>query len=380
MASGSDVLQSLATPAAIIDAGRMQRNIARMQARVTALGARFRPHVKTSKCLPVIRAQLAAGAAGVTVSTLAEAEQCFAAGVRDILYAVGIAPQRLPQVLALRRRGCLLKIITDNAAAARAITEFGRAHGEAFEVWIEVDVDGHRGGVPPGSPSLLEIATLLHAGGARLGGVLAHAGSSYELNNPEALARLAQQERDGCLHAAQRLRDHGLPCPEVSIGSTPTALSATMLEGITEVRAGVYVFFDLVMRNVGICTIDELALSVLTTVIGHQEQKGQVIVDAGWMAMSRDLGTSRQATDYGYGQVCGIDGQPLAGWRMIAANQEHGILAGEEEAGARVAAMFPVGTRLRILPNHACATGAQFPCYWALTEGRLEQWSRGHGW
>ncbi|PMY05464.1 alanine racemase, partial [Pseudomonas sp. GW460-13] len=123
------------------------------------------------------------------------------------------------------------------------------------------------------------------------GGVMTHAGSSYDLDTLAALAAMAEQERAGCVRAATRLREAGLPCAEVSVGSTPTALSAASLEGVTEVRAGVYVFFDLVMRNVGVCTEDEMALSVLTTVIGHQPEKGWAIVDAGWMAMSRDRGT-----------------------------------------------------------------------------------------
>src|SRR6185437_9747460 len=128
-------LDQLDTPAALVDLQRMQHNIARMQARLDSLGVRFRPHVKTSKCVPVVEAQLAAGAQGITVSTLREAEQFFAAGITDILYAVGIAPAKLPQALALRRKGCDLKLITDNVDAANAIAAFGREHGETFEVW-----------------------------------------------------------------------------------------------------------------------------------------------------------------------------------------------------------------------------------------------------
>jgi D-serine deaminase-like pyridoxal phosphate-dependent protein len=97
------------------------------------------------------------------------------------------------------------------------------------------------------------------------------------------LVKIAEQERAGAVRAAQRLRDAGLPCPVVSVGSTPTALSAERLDGVTEVRAGVYVFFDLVMHNVGVCGIDDIALSVLTTVIGHQEEKaGRSSMPAGW--------------------------------------------------------------------------------------------------
>src|SRR5205807_10645386 len=141
------------------------------------------------------------------------------------------------------------------------------------------------------------------------------------------LAAMAEQERAGCVLAAERLRKDGCACPVVSVGSTPTALNAAALQGVTEVRAGVYVFFDLVMANVGVCALDDIALSVLTTVIGHQEDKSWVIVDAGWMAMSRDRGTSKQSRDFGYGLPCTLDGTPLDGYLMIGANQEHGILA-----------------------------------------------------
>ncbi|RAQ13958.1 DSD1 family PLP-dependent enzyme [Burkholderia cepacia] len=374
-------LQTLNTPAALIDVGRMRHNIGRMQAHLDALGARFRPHVKTTKCTHVVDAQIAAGAQGVTVSTLKEAEQFFAHGIRDIVYAVGMVPAKLGQALALRRQGCDLKLVTDSLPAAHAIAEFGRAHGERFEVWIEVDVDGHRSGIPPDAGLLIDVGRALVDGGLVLGGVLAHAGSSYEYSTPEALAAIAEQERSRTVQAAERLRAAGLPCPVVSIGSTPTALAARHLDGVTEVRAGVYVMFDLVMHNIGVCDLSDIALSVLTTVIGHQEEKGWAIVDAGWMAMSRDRGTQRQARDFGYGQVCAEHGDVLGDYVMSAANQEHGIVSRAGTPDSGIAQRFPIGTRLRILPNHACATGAQHPEYQAIgDDGSAQAWPRFYGW
>ena len=375
-------LSQLDTPAALVDPQKMQANIERMQQRLTRLGVRFRPHVKTSKCLPVVQTQLAAGAQGVTVSTLKEAEQFFAAGITDILYAVGITPAKLSKVCDLRRRGCQLKIITDNPGVAAAIVAFGQAQAEIFDVWIEIDCDGHRSGIKPDDTNaLLAVARTLQEGGMRLGGVLTHAGSSYELNTPEALAAMAEQERAGCVHAAGLIRAAGLPCPGVSIGSTPTALSARDLQGVTEVRAGVYVFFDLVMHNIGVCRMDEIALSVLTTVIGHQTEKGWAIVDAGWMAMSRDRGTAKQQQDFGFGQVCTREGKILPGYQISGANQEHGIVSCTGQVDADIATRFPIGMQLRILPNHACATGAQFPEYQALRgEEVIEVWPRFYGW
>jgi D-serine deaminase-like pyridoxal phosphate-dependent protein len=375
-------LSDLATPAALIEEPRMMRNIARMGERMAALGVRLRPHVKTPKCLEVARRQLAAGARGITVSTLKEAEQFFAGGFADVLYAVCISPDKLDRVLALRRRGCALTILVDSLAAAQAVVDKSRSESHAFTAMVEIDTDGHRSGVAPDDPLLLDIGATLHGGGAVLTGVMTHAGSSYGCDTPEALACIAEQERSLCVRAAEHLRAAGLPCPEVSVGSTPTALSARALDGVTEVRAGVYVFFDLVMANVGVCTPQDIALSVLTTVIGHQPAKGWTIVDAGWMAMSRDRGTQRQRHDYGYGAVCDRDGVPLDGLVMIDASQEHGIVARRDgTVDPHVAERLPIGTRLRILPNHACATATQFPDYYVLpAQGPIERWSRFAGW
>jgi D-serine deaminase-like pyridoxal phosphate-dependent protein len=374
-------IEALNTPAAVVDIARMKRNIQRMQSRLDACGVRFRPHVKTTKCEQIVRAQIAEGAQGITVSTLKEAEQFFAKGITDIVHAVGMVSTKLDQALALRRQGCDLKIVADSVPSAETIASFARDHDEAFEVWIEVDVDGHRSGIKPDDNLLISVGRALTEGGMKLGGVLAHAGSSYEYSTHEELVRIAEQERAGAVHAAERLRAAGLSCPVVSVGSTPTALSAEHLEGVTEVRAGVYVMFDLVMRNVGACETSDIALSVLTTVIGHQEDKGWAIVDAGWMAMSRDRGTQRQEHDFGYGQVCAQDGQAIGDYLMSSANQQHGIISRTSSPDLNIAARFPIGTRLRILPNHACATGAQHPEYQAISEdGAVATWPRFYGW
>jgi D-serine deaminase-like pyridoxal phosphate-dependent protein len=373
-------ITDLNTPAALIDTERMQRNIARMQSRMNDLKVAFRPHVKTTKCLPIAQAQIDAGARGITVSTLKEAEQFFAAGVRDILYAVGMAAPKLRQAAALIQKGCALKIIADSTDSACAIAAFSSSHGVTFEVWIEIDTDGHRSGVKPEGDDLLEIGRILNSAGA-LGGVMTHAGGSYALSTPAALQAMAEQERSRCVRAAQRLREARLPCAVVSVGSTPTALNANNLDGVTEVRAGVYIFFDLVMRNIGVCSESDMALSVLTTVIGHQADKGWAIVDAGWMAMSRDRGTQSQHCDFGYGQVCDHQGNPLAGYTMHSANQEHGIIARGGSMDTHIARTLPVGTLLRILPNHACATAAQFPEYQAVQgDAVLATWPRFYGW
>jgi D-serine deaminase-like pyridoxal phosphate-dependent protein len=195
------------------------------------------------------------------------------------------------------------------------------------------------------------------------------------------LRRAAEAERAAAVAAAEILRGAGLPCPVVSVGSTPTARYADDLAGVTEVRAGVFMIGDLFQAGVGSCAVDDIALTVLATVIGHQREKGWIITDAGWMALSRDRGTARQAVDQGYGVACDRRGRPYADLIVQDANQEHGILALRKGSPAALPDL-PVGARLRILPNHACATGAQHDRYHVMAGDRCtgEVWPRISGW
>lgn len=378
----TDPLAALPTPSLLLDERRMTRNIERLRAHLDGLGVAARPHLKTAKSVDVARRVLTGGAGPATVSTLREAEVFAAAGVRDILYAVGIAPQKLPRVLAIRAAGCDLSIMVDSPEQAEAVAAASREAGDAIPTLIEIDSDGHRSGVLPDDPLVVRLGRILADGGAELRGVVTHAGASYGAVGSEALADFAEQERRAVVTAAEALRGAGLPAPVVSVGSTPTAHFARDLSGVTEVRAGNYVFFDLVMTGIGVCTTDDIAISVLTTVIGHQRQRGLVIVDAGWMALSRDRGTAAQAVDQGYGIVCDVEGRVLDDLVVTGANQEHGIVAVRPGSGAALPDL-PVGTRLRILPNHACATASQFDAYDVLPAqpgAPLGRWERIRGW
>lgn len=375
-------LSNLETPALVLDRGRVERNIARMRDHLSRLGVSLRPHVKTAKSIDVVRLALAGQPGGVTVSTLKEAEYFLAHGIRDILYAVGIAPNKLDHVAALRKQGADITIILDNVAAARAVAAQGRARGMDIPALIEIDSDGHRSGVRPGDETLLGIGRVLDMErGATLRGVMTHAGDSYNCKSTAAILAMAEQERAAVVRCAADLRGAGLPCPVVSVGSTPTATYAGNLDGVTEVRAGVYMFFDLVMAGLGVCRTDDIAVSVLAAVIGHQPEKNWIITDAGWMALSRDRGTAKQWVDQGYGLVCDAQGRPIHDLIVADTNQEHGIIA-DRNGGAIDLARFPIGTLLRILPNHACATAAQHPCY-HIVDGGVEvaaAWARFSGW
>lgn len=370
----SGEIADLGTPALLLDEAIMARNIAHLAERAETLGVSLRPHLKTAKSVEVAR-QATGGAPGaITVSTLSEAEVFHGAGYDDILYAVGIAAHKLDRVQSLRRQGCDLTVILDGPSQARAVADAG------VPALIEIDSDGHRGGLRPDDPGLIEIGSILNAKGF-LRGVMTHAGESYTVRGREAHASFAALERNAAVMAAEALRTAGLPCSVVSVGSTPTAHAVQDLTGVTELRAGVYMFFDLVMAGIDVCTLDDIALSVLTTVIGHQPAKGWTLIDAGWMAMSRDRGTATQDVDQGYGLVCDEDGRVLPDLIVSSANQEHGIVSLRPGSSA-IAPDLPVGTRLRILPNHACATAAQHGRYQVLPHagGPLQIWPRFGGW
>lgn len=374
-------LEKLETPALLLDEARMERNIERMRRQVQRLGVAFRPHVKTNKCHDVSRRIMSRPEGPITVSTLLEADYFAERGVKDILYAVCIAPNKMDHVLALQARGARMSVILDSVEAARMVAQRLADAPDGVGVLIEVDCDGHRSGVKPDAPELLEIARALAEGGVPVRGVMTHAGSSYDCRSPEALRAMAEQERACIVQAAQRLRGAGFECPVVSVGSTPTALFAEHLDGVTEVRAGVYVFFDLVMAGIGVCSVDDIALSVLATVIGHQREKGWTLLDAGWMAMSRDRGTAGQEVDQGYGLVCDVEGRPLGDYILVGANQEHGIMARRPGASAGTLEL-QVGQQVRILPNHACSTAAQYGAYQVVGDNGevTATWQRFSGW
>jgi len=351
---------AISTPALLIDESIFSANIARMNDCMARLGVPLRPHLKTVKNIELARLMLRGHPGGATVSTLAEADYFFQAGLDDLTYAVGISPGRFDAVASRLHDGLSLTLILDHPDTARALGDYARRKSIDFQVLIELDADGDRAGLGPDSPELLETAELLRAHRLGLRGVLVHAGGSYGCRSSAELTAMAERERQAAVGAAGRLRAQGHAIDVVSVGSTPTALFAERLDGVTEVRAGVYSCMDLVMAGLGVCSVDDIAISVLTEVIGHRPATGELLIDAGWMALSRDRGTAGHAQDQGYGLVRDAQGGPMNPELIVrATNQEHGIVAARSGASIPLK-RFPIGSRLRILPNHACATAAQF--------------------
>jgi len=372
-------LSELQTPCCIVDLARVRGNIKSLHKRLERFDAGLRPHGKTVKNIDLIRPALKNQPGGITVSTLREADYYLSNGIGDITYAVGIDPSKLPVVAKLIQRGAEIRVILDTREQLEAVIRAGKEYSIEFPFLIEIDCDGERAGMSPGDPLIIELGRMAEkTGRAALEGVLTHAGGSYHSVSAEGIRAVAEMERRAAVQAAVRLRQAGFNCPVVSVGSTPTASMARNLDGVTEIRAGVFIFQDLMMAGLGICSVDDIALSVLTSVTGYQKRKGWIVTDAGWMALSNaPVGKGRR----GFGTACDIEGTLLQDFIVSSTSQEHGIISSETGIAPDYDS-FRVGSRLRILPNHACATGAMHDFYFTVeggmeVTGRLE---RANGW
>ena len=370
-------LEALQTPALILDKTILQRNTQAMTRRIAERGCRFRPHMKTAKSIDVARYALDGNFGGITVSTVNEAEYFAARGFTDILYAVCITPDKAARLARLMATIDLdLKVITDSKAAASLLNTVGKDHGIIFDCLIEIDSGEHRTGVDPIEPEFIELARYLYdSPSTALGGILTHAGHAYNVSGAQALQHIADEERAICLEAADRLRLHDLPCHEISLGSTPTAVYASSAEGITETRAGVYMFGDVFQYQIGAHQLEDIAVSVLATVISHNRRENRIVVDAGGLALSKDAGTGKT----GYGLITTMAGAILPGRYIASIYQEHGEIAGVCEEDFQ---NFPIGSRLRILPNHICMTAAMYSGYHVVESGTEINawWPRTNGW
>ena len=375
-------INEVPTPALILDKNVLMRNCLYMGERMKNHKINLRPHLKTAKSIKVAEIATKNHFGGVTVSTLAEARYFVSNGVRDITYAVGITPDKLDEVHRLQLEGSRINVITDNIDMVLQIENKAANLNAMFNIFIEVDTGGLRGGVTPDSAELLKLAHMItNSDKLRLEGVLTHAGHSYLCQGANQIKIVAEQERSGIVLASERIRSEGIRCTVVSAGSTPTAVFAENLDGITEMRPGAYVFFDLDQVGMGVCSLDDIAVSVLATVIGHKSESQKLLLDAGSLALSKDLSANKFIENAGYGLVCSIQNTtPIPGFYVEETYQEHGVVA--SSLGKLPYDSLPVGTKLRILPNHSCITSAAYSNYYVVEEGKatVERWDRVNGW
>ena len=374
-------IDDLPTPALVVDVDRLEANLRTMAERCARLGVSLRPHVKTHKCVEIAERQRALGppepsaghdaGAGITVSTLEEARVFAEHGFGDMTWAFPVIPGRLSEAVEIAQRATL-RLVIDSPEALAAV----EATDHPFHVWLAVDCGYHRVGVDPESELALDLArdlarSLAGSGHLVFDGILTHGGHAYDVRSRDEAARVAEQERSVMAGFAERLRHHpegGIEVPGVSVGSTPGMSAVRRLDGVTEARPGNYAYYDFTQVAIGSCTTRQCALTVLSTVVSCQPGARHAVCDAGALALSKDPGAWRDehgapTSPPGWGEIyadydAGILHPDL---RLASLSQEHGILS----------APVPVGTRLRILPNHSCLTNACFDRVHAVSGDRV---------
>jgi D-serine deaminase-like pyridoxal phosphate-dependent protein len=369
----SAMMHELSTPAFLVDRAAVKRNCDRMRSKAAASAVAFRPHVKTHKTVEAGLLQHGGTTGPITVSTLAEAEGFAAGGFDDITYAFPIAPEKLERAASLAGWIGRLNLLVDSREALAAIEQFSTARGVVFDVFLKVDCGYHRAGVDPESEASLRLAVdLARSKAVRFHGLLTHAGHSYDVAGRDAILAIAQEERAALTRFRAKLEAAGVRGLVRSIGSTPTASIVERFDDCDEVRPGNYVFYDAFQAAIGSCAPADCAVSVLTTVVGSYPERGAMIVDAGALALSKDVGARHIDADCGYGVVCDLGLRPLP-MRIAALSQEHGKIVTEQAV--------PVGTKLRIVPNHSCLTAAMFDRYHVLEgESVVDTWRPLRGW
>ena len=363
------------TPRLILDPKRLHRNATRMLQHCAERGVTLRPHVKTPKSVDIAKIATGGRMSTLTVSTLAEAEHFARAGFDDLLYAVGITPNKFDRVKRITSQtGKTIVLTVDSVVMAQATADSALTS----PVLVEIDCGEHRGGLAADAPTLVEIGRAL---GPRLRGVMAHAGHSYGTDQIAAVKRTAAAEVAAATGAAARLREAGLDATTVSVGSTPTVLHADSLDGVTEVRAGVYLFYDLSQYGRHICGLDDIALTVLATVIGHNRAAGVLTIDAGALALSKDIGANAflpdalHRPDAHYGWLCDTETLEPTGLAVTVVHQEHGTVTVDDPIWFD---RLPIGSTVRLMPGHACLAAAGGYGAYHLTDGRV--WRRVDGW
>ena len=339
---GLDVVDD--TPEVVIDLHRLRRNITRAAAAAAEHGVDLRPHVKTHKLPPVAELQIEAGATGIQVAKLGEAEVFAAAGFTDIFIGYPlVGPRKIARLLeVLRTTESKISVAADAMEVAIPLAAAAARAGVTVPVVIEVDTGMHRLGAQPGRATVELAARLADLEGIEVTGLFTHEGHVYtqahSMDEKRAMTRAACA---ALAETADLVRGSGIPLTTVSVGSSGTFRFAIDCENITEVRPGTYVFNDLSQLLQGAATAEELAAYVVVTVVGRPEAT-RVVIDAGSKVLTSDrLLTPDPAVTFG-----AAAGHP--GAHIVRLSEEHGVL--EVPPGADIR----IGDRLAVVPNHIC--------------------------
>jgi len=351
----------LDTPSLVLDLDKVEANIREMAAIAEDAGVTLRPHTKTHKSPDLAKLQLAAGASGITVAKLGEAEVMAEAGITDILIAYPVCgPIKLARLKKLAGR-INVSISLDSLEVARGLSGIGEEIGKRIKVLLEINTGLDRCGVPPGDEAVALAELIAPLPGLELTGILTHEGHAhFQERTIEGIKRCALEAGEKMVKTAELLRSRGIPIRDVSVGSTPTARYIAYVPGITELRMGTYIFNDYNGIMSGVATEDTCAVTVLTTVVSIPAQD-RLIVDGGSKTFSSDRLTLNEQGGFGlfrdYPEII-----------MNRLSEEHGFLK-LPDARDRLR----IGDRLEVIPNHICVVSNLFDRFHGVRHGVLER-------
>jgi D-serine deaminase-like pyridoxal phosphate-dependent protein len=347
------------TPSLLIDLDVLERNIAEMAEVARDAGVRLRPHTKTHKSPEIARMQVEAGASGITVAKLGEAEVMVDAALDDVLVAYPLVGEtKLARLRGLLERADV-RVTTDSIEVAEGIGRVGRDIGRAVGVLVEVDTGLHRVGRAAGAPTVELAQQVARVPGVEVLGLLTHAGHAYRSSSPEELRATAEREGLDLVETAAACAAAGVELREISVGSTPTARIVARVPGVTEIRPGTYVCNDVQQMRLGVATEATCAVRVLTAVVAHPTEE-RFVLDAGSKAFTSD----------------GADGPAFPGRGVVAGRPELRLDFMNEEhcVGHRTGADdVRIGDRLEVIPLHACSTVNMFDVAFGLRDGVVER-------
>ena len=332
------------TPYLQIDAMKMQSNILKIAEMARSSEVSLRPHVKTHKIPAIAKEQLEAGAVGITVATVSEAEVMADGGIEDIFIAYPlVTEEKIQRALALSRRIRLI-VGVDSLEGARRLSEVAESEDHTLEVRLEVDTGLRRTGVP--YEDAVELAVKIQAtSNLDLTGIYTYRGAVLDGSPTLELEKAGIEEGQLMADLAEEMRERGVGVDDVSVGSTPTAQYAAQVEGITEVRPGTYVFYDRMQTKLGACSFDECATEVVVTVVSRPSSN-LAVIDGGSKTFATDVQPGSAPLNLvGFGEIVGHPGAVLE--RLT---EEHGMISLNEDSGLQV------GDTIRIVPNHVCST------------------------
>lgn len=335
--------EDIDTPALLVNLDVLERNIKRMADIAKANSINLRPHIKMHKTPQIAKMQIDSGAIGITVQKLSEAEVMFKEGLNNFLLAYEIIGDiKLSRLVRLKQKNCNIITAVDSLESVKQLSEKMKDFNLTADVVIEVNTGLNRCGVLPGEPVLKFAQEISHYSNLKLMGIFTHEGHVYNGKNLDEIRMLSLKAGEEMSKTGMKLIEHGFEIDIISVGSTPSSYFIGKVDGITEIRPGVYAFNDITQVNLGTCTVEDCALSVLSTVVS-KPFPNRVIIDAGVKAMSAVASVPNDGT-LGF-----IKGHEYIKYDLES-SEEHGMLYSDTDT------KLNIGDQVEIIPNHACTT------------------------